>query len=375
MPGVRPENKLELLELRERANGRPLPDVELVDMRGEFERGNHSIFSAKLLSALEDCLGAGEQAMLFINRRGHSTFVSCRKCGYVVKCPQCDVSMTYHQVENQLRCHYCGNTMPPPRTCPQCGSSYIKYFGAGTQKVAEEAQKLLPNARIVRMDVDTTREKDAHARILNRFRSGEANLLIGTQMIAKGLDFPNVTLVGVVAADMTLNLPDYRSTERTFQLITQVAGRAGRAEKRGRVIVQTYEPDHYGIQLAAAQDFRAFYRKESAFRRSALYPPFTQIVRIVYSGKDEKQVRAAAEKDEASFNVWLDREGLRGDVVHMRAHEAPISLLRGEHRWQLFLKMYFKGDVDAACARMQAMADAAPEGVRAELEVNPANLY
>ena len=375
MPGVRPENRLELLELRERVNGRPLPEVELVDMRGEFERGNHSIFSAKLLSALEDCLNAGEQAMLFINRRGHSTFVSCRKCGYVVKCPQCDVSMTYHQVENQLRCHYCGNTMPPPKTCPQCGSSYIKYFGAGTQKVAEEAQKLLPGARIVRMDVDTTREKDAHARILNRFRSGEANLLIGTQMIAKGLDFPNVTLVGVVAADMTLNLPDYRSTERTFQLITQVAGRAGRAEKRGRVIVQTYEPDHYGIQLAAAQDFRAFYRKESAFRRSALYPPFTQIVRIVYSGKDEKQVRAAAEADEKRFNTWLDEENMRGDVVQMRAHEAPISLLRGEHRWQLFLKMYFKGDVNAACARMQAMADAAPEGVRAELEVNPANLY
>ena len=375
MPGVRPENRLELLELRERVNGRSLPEVELVDMRGEFERGNHSIFSAKLLSALEECLNAGEQAMLFINRRGHSTFVSCRKCGYVVKCPQCDVSMTYHQVENQLRCHYCGNTMPPPKTCPQCGSGYIKYFGAGTQKVAEEAQKLLPGARIVRMDVDTTREKDAHARILNRFRSGEANLLIGTQMIAKGLDFPNVTLVGVVAADMTLNLPDYRSTERTFQLITQVAGRAGRAEKRGRVIVQTYEPDHYGIQLAAAQDFRAFYRKESAFRRSALYPPFTQIVRIVYSGKDEKQVRAAAEADEKRFNTWLDEENMRGDVVQMRAHEAPISLLRGEHRWQLFLKMYFKGDVNAACARMQAMADAAPEGVRAELEVNPANLY
>ncbi|MGN1004950.1 MAG: primosomal protein N', partial [Aristaeellaceae bacterium] len=198
MPGVRAENRLELLEMRERVNGRPLPEVEVVDMRAEFERGNHSVFSDRLSDELERCLNAGEQAVLFINRRGHSTFVSCRKCGYVVKCPQCDVSMTYHQVENQLRCHYCGNTMPPPRTCPQCGSSYIKYFGAGTQKVAEEAQKLLPEAHIVRMDVDTTRGKDAHERILSRFRSGEANLLIGTQMIAKGLDFPNVTLVGVV---------------------------------------------------------------------------------------------------------------------------------------------------------------------------------
>lgn len=375
MPGVRAENRLELLEMRERVNGRPLPEVEVVDMRAEFERGNHSVFSDRLSDELERCLNAGEQAVLFINRRGHSTFVSCRKCGYVVKCPQCDVSMTYHQVENQLSCHYCGNTMPPPRTCPQCGSSYIKYFGAGTQKVAEEAQKLLPEAHIVRMDVDTTRGKDAHERILSRFRSGEANLLIGTQMIAKGLDFPNVTLVGVVAADMTLNLPDYRSTERTFQLITQVAGRAGRGDKPGRVIVQTYDPDHYGIQLAAAQDFRAFYRKESAFRRSALYPPFTQIVRIVYSGKDEEQVRAAAEADEQRFAAWLEEKNMRGDAVQLRAAEAPISLLRGEHRWQLFLKMYFKGDLNAACARMQELADAAPEGVRAELEVNPANLY
>ena len=313
--------------------------------------------------------------MLFINRRGHSTFVSCRKCGYVVKCPQCDVSMTYHQVENQLRCHYCGNTMPLPKTCPQCGSSYIKYFGAGTQKVAEEAQKLLPDARIVRMDVDTTREKDAHARILNRFRSGEANLLIGTQMIAKGLDFPNVTLVGVVAADMTLNLPDYRSTERTFQLITQVAGRAGRAEKRGRVIVQTYEPDHYGIQLAARQDYRAFYHRESAFRRKALYPPFTVIARIVFSGKNAEKTRQAAETAEARLNEYLDAHGARPDVVQMRAVEAPIKLLRGLTRWQVFLKMYFKGDLDGVTREMQAIADGAPPEVQAELEVNPSNMF
>ena len=375
MPGVRPENRLELLEMRERVKGRPLPEVELVDMRGEFERGNHSVFSGKLAQALATCLAAGEQAMLFINRRGHSTFVSCRKCGYVVKCAQCDVSMTYHQAEYLLKCHYCGNTMAPPKKCPQCGSGYIKYFGAGTQKVAEEARKFFPEARIVRMDVDTTRGKDAHEKILNRFRSGEANVLIGTQMIAKGLDFPNVTLVGVIAADMTLNLPDYRSVERTFQLITQVAGRAGRAEKPGRVIVQTYEPDHYGIQLAARQDYRAFYRRESAFRRSALYPPFTQIMRIVYSGKQEAQVRAAAEADEAAMNRYLEERGMRPDVVQLRALEAPIALLRGEYRWQLFLKMYFKGDLNAACARMQALAEAAPAGVRAELEVNPVNLF
>ena len=258
MPGVRPENRLELIELRQRVNNRPLPEVEVVDMRGEFERGNRSIFSARLSAELRRCLDGGHQAMLFINRRGHSTFVSCRACGYVVRCDQCDVTMTYHQAENALRCHYCGKTLPPPRKCPQCSSGYIKYFGAGTQKVQEEVRRLFPDARAVRMDVDTTREKDAHARILRRFALGEANVLVGTQMIAKGLDFPNVALVGVVAADLSLNLPDYRSVERTFQLVTQVAGRAGRAEVPGRVVVQTYDPDHYGIQLAAAQVYRAF---------------------------------------------------------------------------------------------------------------------
>ena len=375
MPGVRPENRLELLEMRQRVQNRPLPEVELVDMRGEFERGNHSVFSGRLTQAMQECLDRGEQAMLFINRRGHSTFVSCRKCGYVVKCGQCDVSMTFHQAENLLKCHYCGANMPPPRSCPQCGSSYIKYFGAGTQKVAEEARRLFPDARIVRMDVDTTREKNAHEKILSRFRSGEANVLIGTQMIAKGLDFPNVTLVGVMAADMTLNLPDYRSTERTFQLITQVAGRAGRADKEGKVIVQTYDPDHYGIQLAANQDYRAFYHKESNFRRSALYPPFTQIVRIVYAGKLEKDVQRAAEADEKTLNEWLEKQGMKMDVVQLRAVQAPISMLRGEYRWQLFLKMYFKGDLNRACAYMQELADCAPEGVRADLEVNPVNMF
>lgn len=375
MPGVRPENRLNLIELRERVKGRPMPEVSVVDMRSEFCRGNHSIFSARLASELRECLDGGHQAMLFINRRGHSTFVSCRACGYVMRCDQCDVSMTYHQSENALRCHYCGKTLPPPKQCPQCGSSYIKYFGAGTQRVQEETRRLFPDARIARMDVDTTREKDAHARILDRFRSGETNVLVGTQMIAKGLDFPNVTLVGVVAADMTLNLPDYRSVERTFQLITQVAGRAGRAEIPGRVVVQTYDPEHYGISLAAAQDYRAFYNRESAYRRAALYPPFTVIARIVFSAKIPEAASDAAMAAEGEMNRYLDDNGMRGDVVQMRAMEAPIKLLRGESRWQLFLKMYFKADIDGVAAFMQSLAEAAPEGVRAELEINPANMF
>ena len=375
MPGVREENRLELLELRTRVKNRPMPEVEVVDMRCEFERGNHSIFSARLVEATRECLAEGNQAMMFINLRGYSRFVSCRKCGYVVKCTQCDVSMTYHKTENLLKCHYCGNTMVPPKTCPQCGSAYIKYFGAGTQKVVEEAQRYFPQARVLRMDMDSTRGKDAHEKIFRQFSSGEANLLIGTQMIAKGLDFPNVTLVGVIAADMTLNLPDYRSTERTFQLLTQMAGRAGRADKPGTVIVQTYNPEHYGVKLAAAQDFRAFYQKESAYRRSALYPPFTQIARLVYSGKNKDAVRLAAEADEKKMNAFFDETGMRAQLVQLRSVEAPMGLLRGEYRWQLFMKLYFKGDMAAVCREMQALADCAPEGVHAELEINPVNLY
>lgn len=375
MPGVRSENRLTLIELRERVMNRPLPEVELVDMRGEFEKGNHSIFSASLSAALRECLDAGKQAVLFINRRGHSSFVSCRACGYVVKCDQCDVSMTYHQAENLLKCHYCGRTIAPPKKCPECGSKYIKYFGAGTQKVQEEVARLFPDARTVRMDVDTTREKDSHEKLIERFRSGSANVLIGTQMIAKGLDFPNVTLVGVIAADMTLNLPDYRSVERTFQLITQVAGRAGRHNDPGRVIVQTYEPDHYGIQLAAQQDYRAFYLKESNYRRKALYPPFTEIARIVFSGKDPEQVKKAAQDAEKQLEEYLEKSGAKNDVVQMRADEAPIKMLRGMTRWQVFLKMYFKGDLDGAARAMQALADSAPQGVQAELEINPSNMF
>ena len=375
MPGVRPENRLKLLELPNRANGRPLPEVEIADMREEFARGNHSIFSATLMQAMEECFAQGRQAMLFINRRGHSSFVSCRACGYVEKCQQCDISMTYHQAENQLRCHYCGATREPPTKCPSCGSRYIKFFGAGTQRVQEEMARLFPNVRTVRMDLDTTRQKDAHARILERFRTGDAQVLIGTQMIAKGLDFPGVTLVGVIAADTTLNLPDYRSTERTFQLITQVAGRAGRADCPGRVIVQTYDPDHYALQMAAKQDFRAFYNRESAFRRASLYPPFTVIMRIVFFAKEPDAAQKAAEDAETRLNAFLDGENRRQDVVQMRALEAPIKRLRGESRWQVFLKMYFKGDLDATAAFMQSLADEPREGIRAEMEVNPANMY
>ena len=372
--GVRPENRLELIELRQRVKDRPLPEVELVDLRGEFDKGNRSIFSEKLASELQSCLDTGHQAMLFINRRGHSTFVSCRKCGYVVKCAQCDVSMTYHQSGELLRCHYCGATQPPPQRCPSCGSAYIKYFGAGTQKVEAEVRRLFPQARVARMDNDTTQRKDAHQQILDAFRSGETNVLVGTQMIAKGLDFPKVTLVGVVAADMTLNLPDYRSVERTFQLITQVAGRAGRADEPGRVVVQTYDPEHYGIRCAAMQDYRAFYTRESANRRLALYPPYSVIARVVFTARAPEAAENAAREAEKAMDAWVEAQGIREHILQLRAAEAPIGLLRGEYRWQLFTKLYFKADTEAVARQLRALADQTPEGVRAELEVDPVNM-
>ena len=342
-------------------------------MRREFERGNRSIFSAALCQALEECLDRGRQAMLLINRRGHSSFVSCRKCGHVVKCDRCDVSMTYHQSENALRCHYCGASRPVPQKCPSCQSPYIKFFGVGTEQVVAQVRRQFPQAQVLRMDADVTRAKDAHAKILDAFRRGDADVLVGTQMIAKGLDFPNVTLSAVVAADMTLNLPDYRSVERTFQLITQMAGRAGRAEHPGRVILQTYEPDHYGIRLAASQDFRAFYLRESAYRRSALYPPFTVIARLVFSAKEEGAARDAAQRAEKELNGFLDEGGHRPDIIQMRALECPVKRLRGVYRYQVFLKMYFKADTRAITACMQRLADGETLA-HAELEVNPTSL-
>jgi primosomal protein N' (replication factor Y) len=373
-PGVRPENALELIDLPDRIPGSRLPDVEIVDMSREFSLGNRSIFSARLQDALSDCLARGHQAILFINRRGYATFVSCRACGHVEKCAACDVSMTYHQSDALMRCHYCGAVRRPPEKCPACGSPSIRYFGAGTQKGAEEAQKLFLDARILRMDMDTTRGRDAHEKLLSAFRRGEADILIGTQMIAKGLDFPNVTLVGVVAADMALNLPDYRSAERTFQLITQVSGRAGRAQSPGLVIVQTYQPENYAIRLAARQDYRAFYEQESRLRRRALYPPFTLLTRLLVTAKDEAAARETAEALDAELARWLEETGLEKGVLYRHAREAAIRLIRGRARWQVFLKLFVPGPADEILEKMRSLSLNPPEGVTVELEINPSNM-
>ena len=262
--------EMKLLELNSRVDNKAMPPMKVIDMRNELKGGNKSLFSRELFIAIQERLKRKEQIILFLNRRGFSTFVSCRSCGYVFKCNECDISMTYHK-NGLLICHYCGKTKREPRECPKCHSKYVKFFGAGTQRVEEEVKKYFNNAGILRMDVDTTRDKHSYERIYNTFKNGEADILIGTQMVSKGLDFKNVTLVGILAADMSINIPDYRAAERTFQIITQVAGRAGRGDKQGEVLIQTYTPQHYSLQYAVNYDYEGFYEKEFTVRAMMKY--------------------------------------------------------------------------------------------------------
>ncbi|KRN29651.1 primosomal protein N [Lactobacillus selangorensis] len=279
----------QLLRLPERINGQPLPQVTLIDMKAALRKNKNGNFSPQLLTALQGRLIKHEQSVLMLNRRGFSSFVMCRDCGFVLKCPNCDISLTLHMDTHSMRCHYCGHEEPIPQICPNCHSHKIRYYGTGTEKVEKELQELLPEARILRMDVDTTRKKGAHERILQQFGSKEADILLGTQMIAKGLDFPDVTLVGVINADTALGLPDFRASERTFQLLTQVSGRAGRANKEGKVIIQTFNPEHYAIQFAQRQDYEGFYRHEMQIRHRGNYSPYYYSDLVQVSHEDEGQ--------------------------------------------------------------------------------------
>ena len=366
---------LTLLEMPRRVANRPLPQVHVVDMREELRAGNRSVFSGALLTGLTRCLDEGHQAILFVNRRGYSTFVSCRSCGYTVTCSQCDVSMTYHSAENVLRCHYCGQEMPVPRTCPECGSPYIKYFGVGTQRVEEEVRKFFPDVPVLRMDHETTRTKDAHAQLLGRFRSGEARVLVGTQMIAKGLDFPEVTMVGIIAADAMLKLPDYRSAERTFQLLTQVAGRAGRAEHPGEVFLQTYDPENYAIEAASRQDYRAFYEEEMMRRRRALYPPYTLLARLLYEADRAEDAQAAAEAAMRQMEAFFERRTyLKKYVIALRVMACPVKMIRGKSRWQVTLKIVDQPICQEAVGKMSEIARTPLERCACICQVNPSSM-
>lgn len=323
-----------LLQLKERTKGSRLPEVFVTDMRKELEDGNRSAFGLPLQQAIRENLKKGQQTMLFLNRRGYSTFVSCRKCGGVLTCPSCNVSYTYHASDKALVCHYCGKEVPVPKTCPSCGSHYIRYFGTGTQKIEEETRRLFPEASVLRMDADTTTGKNGHARILELFGKGKADILIGTQMIAKGHDFPNVTLVGILAADLSLNLGTYQAAENCFQLITQAAGRAGRGELPGQVFIQTYQPENHAIRMAAAQDYEGFYQEEILLRQAMEYPPFSHIFSVLITGEMEQEVILAAQRLGAFMNHYAERAG----CTVVGPAPAPLPKFRGEFRWQIFAK-------------------------------------
>lgn len=323
-----------LLQLKERTKGSRLPEVFVTDMRKELEDGNRSAFGLPLQKAIRENLEKGQQTMLFLNRRGYSTFVSCRKCGEVLTCPSCNVSYTYHASDKALVCHYCGKEVPVPKICPSCGSHYIRYFGTGTQKIEEETRRLFPEASVLRMDADTTTGKNGHARILELFGKGKADILIGTQMIAKGHDFPNVTLVGILAADLSLNLGTYQAAENCFQLITQAAGRAGRGELPGQVFIQTYQPENHAIRMAAAQDYEGFYQEEILLRQAMEYPPFSHIFSVLITGEMEQEVILAAQRLGAFMNHYAERAG----CTVVGPAPAPLPKFRGEFRWQIFAK-------------------------------------
>lgn len=355
-----------LLTLSTRIHDRPLPPVEVVDMRAELEAGHRSIFSRAMKEAMCVNLEHGEQTILLINRRGYATFVLCRSCGEAVRCPSCSVSLTYHRTQETLRCHYCDHREPMPKRCPSCQSPYIKHFGAGSQQVAEAAAQLLPEARILRLDRDATSRKDDHRRILESFAKGEADILVGTQMVAKGLDLPRVTLVGIMAADSALNLPDFRSAERTFQLLTQVAGRAGRGKLPGRVVLQTYAPEHSSIQLAQHHDYAGFFENEIMDREALNYPPFVQLINLMVSAPEFEPAWAVA------YALSTALTGHAGLTV-LGPAEAAIAQIRGRYRVQLLLKT-----TELAESRQQ-LRDAVraidrPSNVRLAIDVDPVSL-
>ncbi|MFZ3587976.1 primosomal protein N' [Bacillus sp. DJP31] len=357
----------QLLTLSKRMNDREMPSVEIIDMREELRDGNRSMFSTLLFEKLQDRLQKGEQIVLFLNRRGFSTFVMCRDCGYVVNCPDCDISLTYHRSQNVMKCHYCGYEEPVVKECPSCQSDHIRFFGTGTQKVEEEIGKLLPEARIIRMDVDTTSRKGSHEKLLTAFGEGKADILLGTQMIAKGLDFPRVTLVGVLTADTILNLPDFRSSEKTFQLLTQVSGRAGRHELPGEVVIQTYTPEHYSIQLASHHNFNEFYQKEMGLRKILQYPPFFYISLLTISHPEITKVVSVTER----ITTYL-RTNLSSQSVVLGPVSSPIPRIKNRYRYQCMikykdepkLKQLLKGLIDHYQKEMQ-------QDLQISIDMNP----
>ncbi|WP_077326092.1 primosomal protein N' [Virgibacillus siamensis] len=322
-----------LATLKKRTNEKDMPSVEIVDMRNELHEGNRSMFSVTLKEKMESRIAKGEQIVLLLNRRGYSTFVMCRDCGHVTECPHCDIALTYHKNSNRLKCHYCSYEEPMPVRCPSCNSDLIRFFGTGTQRIEESLVQLIPEARVIRMDVDTTRRKGAHEKLLNQFANKEADILLGTQMIAKGLDFANVTLAGVLTADSMLHLPDFRSSEKTFQLLTQVSGRAGRHDLPGEVIIQSYTPEHYSIQLASHYDFVQFYRNEMNTRKKFQYPPYVFLTLITVSHQNHVTVVQTAQRIAQLLQQYME-----DNTVVLGPTPSPITRMKDRYRYQCMIK-------------------------------------
>jgi len=331
------DGEYNLITLPERINKRPLPEVEIVDMRKEVRRGNNTCFSSALKFELEDCLKKGNQAMIFLNQRGYSKTVICTECGHVQRCDSCDVSLTYHKEEEALLCHYCGAKYKMIEACTECGSPFIRHGGMGTERVVLELKKMFPNAKILRMDRDTTQNKEGHFKILSEFSEKKADILVGTQMIAKGHDFPSVTLVGILDADMSLHFSDFRSGERTFQLLTQVAGRSGRAESAGKVVLQTYSPDHPILRLAINYDYENFFNHEISIRKATGFPPFSNVVRVVISAEDDENAlmatKAIYQEISAIYNENKDKFFFFGCM------KAPLKRLQNRYRYQVLMRI------------------------------------
>ncbi|MCL6612361.1 MAG: primosomal protein N' [Peptococcaceae bacterium] len=371
---AQPGGPYRLITIPGRVEMRPMPEVRVIDMREEFRDGNPGVLSRRLVSAVQDRLARREQVILFLNRRGYATLVACRECGLVMKCPHCDISLTYH-TGGRLCCHYCNYTTAARGYCPDCGSRFMENFGTGTQKVEEEVKKLFPAARMLRMDSDTTARKGSHAKILRIFKEGGADILIGTQMVAKGLDIPLVTLVGVINADISLHMPDFRSAERTFQLVAQVAGRTGRGDLGGEVLVQTMSPDHYSIVRASRHDYAGFYEQEMRVRRALRYPPFTRLARVLVSGRDEAEVKGLAERWVSVMEGLAGASGGREVVEILGPAPAPLTRIRGRYRYHVIVKSksgkMMRGLLRSAMDRIEAKTKS---GAVAAVDIDPQNM-
>ena len=360
-----------LIEMPDRINKKPLPKIEIVNMSEELAHGNNTIFSTALRAELEKCIGQDNQAMLFLNRRGYASYVMCKKCGYVAKCDRCDVSLVYHRDEEALKCHYCGNRYGMLDVCPECGSAFMRQGNIGTQKVVEQLEKMFPTAVVLRMDNDNTRGKDSHAKILGQFGAKKANILVGTQMIAKGHDFPDVTLVGILDSDMSLHFADYRSVEKTYQLTTQVAGRAGRDNKPGTVILQTYSPHHYVYKFVRNGDYYGFYDKEANLRDVTKYPPFSTIVRVLVSGADDG--KAGAVLKSIYDGVAALKDAYTDKFIYLGYMRAPIKKVMDEYRMQILVRLE-RGNGDIVDKIFEITENFKTPKVTSYAEVNPARL-